>query len=215
MRKFILFDLDGTLTDPAEGITKSVAYALSAYGIEVTDRSTLNCFIGPPLAESFSVYFGFSETDAKAAVDKYREYFSVTGLFENEVYRGIPEMLSSLREAGHILAVATSKPTVFSDRILERFDLMQYFDYALGSELDGRRINKADVIRECMAHLGATPENTLMVGDRKHDIIGAKNCGIPAIGVLYGYGDEAELAGAGATALAVRPADIPELIRGL
>lgn len=215
MRKSILFDLDGTLTDPAEGITKSVAYALSAYGIEVADRSTLNCFIGPPLAESFSVYFDFSDTNAKAAVDKYREYFSVTGLFENEVYPGIPEMLSDLRDAGHVLAVATSKPTVFSDRILERFDLMKYFDYTLGSELDGRRVNKAEVIEEVMTHLGAAPEDTLMIGDRKHDILGAKSCGIPAIGVLYGYGDEAELTSAGAAVLAACTADIPALIRRL
>ena len=208
MRKFILFDLDGTLTDPAEGITKSVAYALSAYGIEVSDRSTLNCFIGPPLAESFSVYFGFSETDAKAAVDKYREYFSVTGLFENEVYDGIPEMLTALRNAGHVLAVATSKPTVFSDRILERFDLMKHFDYTLGSELDGRRVNKAEVIAEVMAHLGATPEDTLMIGDRKHDIIGAHKNNISAIGVLYGYGDRAEHEAYGADFILPTVADL-------
>lgn len=215
MRKHILFDLDGTLTDPGVGITSSVAYALEAFGIHVEDLSSLNCFIGPPLWESFRVYYGLSESDAHLAVEKYRERFSTVGLFENELYEGVPQMLARLRDAGCVLAVATSKPTVFASRILDHFSLSPYFNYALGSELDGRRVDKAEVVAEVMAQLGATAADTLMVGDRKHDVLGAASCGIPALGVLYGYGDEQELTLAGAAALVSHPADIPDCIRRL
>ena len=198
MADLILFDLDGTLTDPYEGITKSVAYALRRFGIDVADRRTLRPFIGPPLAESFSKYYGLSEKEAKTAVDVYREYFSVTGIFENEVYPGIPEMLEALRSAGKTVALATSKPTVYAARILEHFSLDRYFDLCIGSELDGRRVDKAEVVRDVIAALCADRSSAVMVGDRLHDVIGAKKNGLAAVGVTYGYGSRAELSDAGA-----------------
>lgn len=187
--KYILFDLDGTLTDPKEGITKSVAYALDAYGIHVEDLDSLCKFIGPPLKESFMVYYGMDDAQGEEAVAKYRERFSVTGLFENKVYEGIREMLECLKEEGKTLIVATSKPAVFSERILEHFDLMKYFTFLSGSELDGTRVDKAEVIAYALEKNGITDlSNVVMVGDREHDIIGANKNGIDSVGVLYGYG---------------------------
>lgn len=187
--KYILFDLDGTLTDPKEGITKSVAYALDAYGIYVEDLDSLCKFIGPPLKESFMVYYGMDDAQGEEAVAKYRERFSVTGLFENKVYEGIREMLECLKEEGKTLIVATSKPAVFSERILEHFDLMKYFTFLSGSELDGTRVDKAEVIAYALEKNGITDlSNVVMVGDREHDIIGANKNGIDSVAVLYGYG---------------------------
>lgn len=187
--KYILFDLDGTLTDPKEGITKSVAYALDAYGIYVEDLDSLCKFIGPPLKESFMVYYGMDDAQGEEAVAKYRERFSVTGLFENKVYEGIREMLECLKEEGKTLIVATSKPAVFSERILEHFDLMKYFIFLSGSELDGTRVDKAEVIAYALEKNGITDlSNVVMVGDREHDIIGANKNGIDSVAVLYGYG---------------------------
>ncbi len=205
----LLFDLDGTLTDPQEGITKSVAHALRYYGIEVPDRSVLNPFIGPPLAESFCRFYGFSEPQAVEAVEHYREYFSVKGLYENRVYPGIPETLRALQSRGHRLFVATSKPTVFSEQILTHFGLRPYFLYVAGSELDGRRVHKADVIRHCMAENGL--KDAVMIGDRCYDIEGAAQCGLAAVGVTYGYGSEAELRAAGAAHLVARPEELLSL----
>ena len=194
----ILFDLDGTLTDPFEGITKSVQYALHHFGIEEADLHALAPYIGPPLKESFMVRHGLTDEQATEALATYRVRFSDVGMFENRVYDGIPDLLESLRAAGHRLAVATSKPTVFSVKILEHFGLAPYFEEIVGSELDGRRVEKADVIAEAMARLGVTPADCCMVGDRRFDIEGAHQNGIPAIGVTYGYaeGDELETAGA-------------------
>lgn len=195
----IFFDLDGTLTDPFEGITRSVQISLRHFGIEVENRDELKCFIGPPLWESYMKYFGLSKEEAEVAVSKYREYFSVTGLFENEVYEGVHEMLSELKKAGLRLAVATSKPAVFSKRILDRFELSPYFDFLSGSKLNGERVNKADVIKYAMENLSLTdPSKILMIGDRHHDINGAKLCGVDSCGVLWGYGDRAEHEAAGA-----------------
>ena len=146
MYNTILFDLDGTLTDPAEGITNSVVYALKHWNIEIADKSSLNCFIGPPLYESFSKYFNFSENEAQKAVEVYREYFSVKGLYENKVYDGIEEVLFLLKSAGKKLAVATSKPEHFAVKILKHFSLEKYFDVIAGATMDGTRINKDDVI---------------------------------------------------------------------
>ncbi len=194
MYQTILFDLDGTLTNPAEGITKSVQYALGSFGISVSDRTQLYAFIGPPLTESFSQYYGFSQEQAEAAVAKYRERFSAVGLYENIVYDGIIECLTDLKRAGKVLAVATSKPEVFTQKILQHFDLAQYFDVVTGSELSGERTRKTDVILETLHRLGRTSlDNVVMVGDRKHDIIGAKNCGISSIGVRYGFAPAGEL----------------------
>lgn len=197
--KYILFDLDGTLTDPAEGITNSVAYALERYGIEVKDKSELNCFIGPPLTESFEKFFNFTADDAKDAVEVYREYFSVKGIFENEVYDGIPEMLARLKAEGKTVVMATSKPEVFAKKIAEHFGFLKYFDYIAGSTLDGSRVAKHDVIEYALKSLDITErDECVMIGDRLHDINGAKLSGMKSIGVLYGYGSREELEATGA-----------------
>lgn len=191
--KEIFFDLDGTLTDPFEGITKSVQRSLAYFNIEVKDRNELKCFIGPPLWESYMKYYSLSKEEAEEAVVRYREYFSVTGLYENQVYEGIPELLERLKTVGLRLTVATSKPWIFSEKILEKFELSKYFTFLSGSELDGTRVNKADVIEYAIEKLGIKDRSSiLMIGDRKHDIIGAHRCGIKAAGVLWGYGDRAE-----------------------
>lgn len=198
-KKYMLFDLDGTLTDPQEGITNSVAYALEQYGIHVEDRSSLNKFIGPPLKDSFMEYYGFAEDRAEEAVWKYREYFNEDGIFENKVYPGIPQMLQRLNDQGKILIVATSKPTVYAKRILERFELSQYFADVQGSEMDGRRTKKEEVISYALEQNQITDNaQAVMIGDREHDIIGAKKCGLDSIGVLFGYGSREELEGCGA-----------------
>lgn len=197
--KYILFDLDGTLTDPFEGITRSVQISLEHFGIKVTDRNELKVFIGPPLWESYMKYFGLSKEDADTAVVKYREYFSVKGLFENEVYGGIHEFLAELKAKGLKLAVATSKPAVFSQKILDKFELSQYFEFLSGSELSGERVKKADVIEYAIENMHITDRNAvLMIGDRHHDIDGAKACNVDSCGILWGYGDrnEHEMAGA-------------------
>lgn len=189
----ILFDLDGTLTDPKVGITRSVQYALRKFGINVEDTDTLCCFIGPPLKESFMKYYGLSDTDGELAVEYYREYYRPTGIFENGVYEGVPELLRDLRQAGKQIALATSKPTVFARQILVHYDIMQYFDVVIGSELDGRRVKKAEVVACALEECGCATENAVMVGDRHHDIVGGRENGLVTIGVLYGYGDRAEL----------------------
>lgn len=196
--KNLLFDLDGTLTDPMEGITKSVQYALKKQGIIEEDLWNLTKFIGPPLMDSFQKYYGFSEEEAKQAVVDYREYFSPTGKFENKVYEGIPTMLAALKEQGFTLALATSKPEVFALDILEHFELKQYFDFVGGALLDGRT-DKAEVISYVLTSIEAKKEETVMIGDREHDLIGAAKNGLFSVGVLYGYGDreEHEKAGAG------------------
>ena len=189
----IFFDLDGTLTDPFEGITKSVQRSLRYFNIDVLDRSELKCFIGPPLWESYMKYYGLSKDDADEAVKRYREYFSVTGLYENKVYEGIHGLLRELKDQGLRLTVATSKPAVFSRKILDKFNLAEYFDFLSGSELDGTRVDKAEVIEYAIQNLGITDRSSiLMIGDRMHDINGAHKCGVKACGVLWGYGDRAE-----------------------
>ena len=197
--KYVLFDLDGTLTDPKIGITKSVAYALESYGIHVEDLDTLCKFIGPPLKDSFMNYYGFSEEKAVEAVEKYREYFKPYGVYENKVYDGVDKLLSELVNCGKKVVLATSKPTVFAKVILEHFDLMKYFTCVMGSELDGSRVKKAEVVEEALRQTGVTDlSEAVMIGDREHDIIGAKTNGLDCIGVLYGYGDRAEHEAAGA-----------------
>ena len=148
--KTVLFDLDGTLTDPGEGITKSVQYALKKFGVEVADRTALYPFIGPPLDASFQKYYGFSPEKAQKAIEYYREYFKPTGIFENVVYDGVPEMLDSLKNAGLALAIATSKPEPFAVQIAEHFGLSKYFCHIVGSNLDGTRVKKAEVIHHAL-----------------------------------------------------------------
>ena len=198
--QYLLFDLDGTLTDPGEGITNSVAYALERFGVQVADKSTLYPFIGPPLIESFMRFFSFSRADADRAVAYYREYFSETGIFENRPYDGIHETLENLCKVGKRLFLATSKPEIYAKRIVEHFALAPYFDYVAGASLDEKRSEKWDVIRYALDTCPQiVPDHAVMIGDRKHDILGAKKTGLNSIGVLWGYGSADELSDEGAT----------------
>lgn len=198
-KKYILFDLDGTLTDSMEGITKSVQYALKKFNIEVNDLNNLCKFIGPPLNESFMEFYNFSEEDAAKGVNFYREYFANNGIFENKPYENIDKLLKQLKAAGKILILATSKPEPYALRIMDHFSLSQYFDFIAGSTLDGSRSKKSDVISFVLKENNITDlKKVIMIGDRKHDILGAKANNIKSIGVLYGYGDYDELLAAGA-----------------
>ncbi len=198
-RSIILFDLDGTLTDPGEGITNSVAYALRKLGQTPPPRAALEAYIGPPLVDSFEHLAGLDRPTAQLAVKYYREYFADTGIFQNELYPGVPQMLQRLREAGATLCLATSKPTVFALKILEHFGIAEYFHKAVGSELDGGRVKKGDVIDYALELLQVTDKTrVVMVGDREHDTIGAAACGVFSVGVTYGYGTRTELANSGA-----------------
>lgn len=213
MYDVILFDLDGTLTDPGIGITNSVSYALEKYGIQVSDRTELYKFIGPPLSESFEVFYGFSPEQAKQAVEYYREYYRDKGIFENLVYDGMEELLKKLKNAGKTLLVATSKPEVFARQILEHFSLAGYFTYIAGSNLDGSRTKKSEVIEYALTSCGIEKKDTaLMVGDREHDVIGAKQAGIDVTGVLFGYGSREELEAAEATYIAETVAELEKLL---
>ncbi len=197
MKEYLLFDLDGTLTDPKLGITTCVQYALQSFGIEEPDLDKLEPFIGPPLKDSFMEFYGFDEEKAEAAVEKYRERFKDVGLYENAIYDGIENMLYNLKVNGMHLAVASSKPTVFVERILEHFNIKQYFEVIVGSELDGRRVNKDEVVQEALSRLfkgkAIEKDKVYMIGDRKFDVEGAKAQGVESVGVSYGYGSLAEL----------------------
>ena len=199
----IFFDLDGTLTDPGLGITNAVMYSLEKYGLPLPERESLYKFIGPPLTWSYQTYFGFSEEKSVEAVKFYREHYSVTGLFENEVYPGVPEMLEKLRTAGKTLCVATSKPEKFAVQILEHFGLEGFFHHICGAAFDESRGTKHEVIEYAISRCGSPDRSRIvMVGDREHDILGGKQSGLATIGVLYGYGDRAEHEAAGADAIA-------------
>jgi phosphoglycolate phosphatase len=209
-----VFDLDGTLTDPKTGITKSYQYALSAFGIH-EELENLVQFIGPPLRETFSKTYGFSPDDTEKAVAKFREYFSKTGILENTVYPGIPELLQALTDKGKVLAVATNKVAVYSRRILEHFGLAQFFSAVSGDEMDGSLTThgKREIIR--LALDAPDPERqkaAVMIGDRKHDILGARDVGIDSIGVTWGYGSRAELEEAGATRIAESPDELLKML---
>ena len=212
MYDILLFDLDGTLTDPAEGITNSVMHALRKWGIEPPDRRELYSFIGPPLVDSFMKYYGFSREDAERSVVYYREYFSTKGLFENSVYEDAHSTLSELKKTGKKLLVATSKPEIFAKQILEHFELDKYFDLIVGATMDSSRVKKGDVIAYALKEFGVEDRSLrLMIGDREHDILGAKENGIASLGVLCGYGDRAELSSAGADYIVERLGDILSL----
>ena len=208
----ILFDLDGTLTDPFEGITNSVLYALKKCGIEEHDRGKLVSFIGPPLYASFSQYYGMTGEEARRAVAFYREYYAERGIFENKVIEGIPGLLSALKARGYRLFVATSKPELFAERIIERFSLAPYISRVFGASLDETRTEKGEVIAYALHEGGIAKESALMVGDRKHDILGAKENGIRSMGVLFGFGSRGELTAAGADVIAQTPADVLHII---
>ncbi|WP_166304439.1 HAD family hydrolase [Bradyrhizobium sp. 2S1] len=200
----IFFDLDGTLTDPKPGITGSIQYALGKLGRPVPSQDELTWCIGPPLRASFALLLGGEEL-ADRAVELYRERFGDVGLFENSVYPDIAEVLAELREWPGRMYVATSKPHVFATRIVAHFGLNGYFDHVFGSELDGTRVNKVDLLAYALEQTGADPEKAVMIGDRSHDVIGARRNGIRAVGVTYGYGTPEELLEAGASQLCASP----------
>ena len=209
----ILFDLDGTLTDPGEGITNSVAYALKKYDIEVSDRSELYKFIGPPLKDSFMKYYGFSEEKAVEAIAYYREYFRDRGIFENRVYEGVTDILETLYSKGKRIVLAKSKPEEFAVRILEHFELKKYFTVVAGASMDSSRSKKGDVIAYAISLCSDfDKDSAIMIGDREHDIIGAKENNLKSIGVLYGYGDENELQTAGADYIVSTTEDVLRLV---
>ena len=211
--QYVLFDLDGTLTDSMLGITNCAMYALDKFGIHPQSREELLPYIGPPLIYSFATFHGLSPEQADQAVSYYRERFSVIGWQENEVYEGIPELLRELKEKGLSLIVASSKPEVYTCRILEHFGLARYFDFVAGSTLDGQRDAKAEVIAHIQQNSPEiTRENAVMVGDRKFDVAGAHERDLPVIGVLYGYGDRDEMELAGADFIADDLAELKRLL---
>lgn len=219
MREYILFDLDGTLTDPKEGITKSVQYALKHYGIEEPDLDKLCPFIGPPLSDSFRRFYGFSTEQAKEAIQVYREYYGSRGWKENLEIPGTKQMLEHLKAAGKCLLVATSKPEYFARKVLDYFELTSYFRWIGGADLEETRVRKADVIRYILetSGIGMDPETlkrAVMVGDREHDVLGAREVGMDCIGVLYGYGSCQELKESGALAVVRTPQELEELLLG-
>ncbi|QOR68205.1 HAD family hydrolase [Cytobacillus suaedae] len=211
--KVLLFDLDGTLSDPAEGITKSVQYALEKLGIVESNLENLQTFIGPPLQVSFSERYGFDEVTIKKAIEFYRERFKERGMYENKLYPNVPNLLKSLREQDFTLVVATSKPTIFAKQILEYFKIEHYFDLVVGSNLDGTRSAKADIIQYILNHYNEyCLDDFVMIGDREHDLIGANQTGIDSIGVTYGYGSLNELRQAQATYIVDSVSEIKDVL---
>lgn len=207
--RYILFDLDGTVTDPGIGITNSVMYALRKFGIEENDRTKLYKFIGPPLAESFQEFYGFSKEEARRGIELYREYYADRGIFENRLYDQMDDTLKRLKELGKTVILATSKPEKFAVEILEHFQIRKYFDFAAGATMDETRVKKEDIIAYALASCCITDrEHALMVGDRRHDIEGARVNSLDSLGVLYGYGSRQELETAGADYLAESVTDV-------
>ena len=214
--QYLLFDLDGTITDPKVGITTCVQYALEHFGIHEPDNDKLEPFIGPPLQDSFEQFYHMDAETAKQAVAKYRERFQTVGLYENEIYDGMADLLKTLKEGGCRLAVASSKPTVFVKKILEHFDVVQYFDVVVGSELDGSRAKKEEVVQEALRQLDPKGQvssgQIVMIGDRYFDVQGAKAHHLDSIGVAYGYAAEGELQQAGATFVVDTVQQLKELL---
>lgn len=210
----VLFDLDGTLTDPFEGITRSIQYALEKMGAEAPETSALRWCIGPPLWESFRALLGIEDkSELDRAVAFYRERYTVTGLFENNLIGGIPELLADLTGAGLRLHVCTSKPHAYAGRIVEHFGLMRFFGKVYGAELDGTRSAKAELIAHVLAEEGIASSATAMIGDRKHDLIGANANGVTGIGVLWGYGSREELEAEKPLLIAESPAEISAILK--
>ena len=200
----VYFDLDGTLTDPKPGITRSIQYALTRLDLAAPPEDELTWCIGPPLRASLMKLLGTDDL-ADRALLLYRERFADIGLFENDVYPGIEDTLSAFAGSGRRLFVATSKPGVYAERIIDHFKLRVYFERVFGSELDGTRADKTDLLGYALRSAGVDPATAMMIGDRSHDMVGARNNGMTALGVLYGYGSEAELLGAGAHHVCATP----------
>ena len=212
MFDYLFFDLDGTLTDPAPGITNSFKHALKSFGMEIPPYETLCSFIGPPLVETFKTQLGFSDEKAAQGVVYYREYFAQKGLLENSVYAGVPELLATLKQAGKTLVVATSKPEEFSIRIIEHFGLAPFFENVCGSLMNEDRSKKDEVIAYAIERNHITDKSKiLMIGDRMHDILGAKKYGIKSCGVLFGYGSREELETAGADFIVTDVAELKSI----
>lgn len=214
MYETILFDLDGTLTDPGMGITNSVMYALKEMGYAVPERKELYKFIGPPLHDSFSQFYGMSEEEAVEAVRQYRVYYRDKGIFENDVYEGVPEMLQALAEAGKHLVLATSKPEEFAKIIMAHYALDKWVKDIAGATMDKARGTKGKVIAYALDSFGIDSATAVMVGDREHDIIGGRENGLPGIGVTFGYGSREELLQSGAVAVADSPYELTKLLLG-
>ena len=213
----ILFDLDGTLTDPKVGITTCCQYGLRAVGVDVPDLKELEQFIGPPLLPAFQEVYGLDEEQALKAIDKFRERFQSVGLYENELLPGVPQMLRTLKEHGKILATASSKPEVFVKQILQHFDIDSWFDEIVGSTMDEKHAGKAEVIGEALRRLGcadADRDSILMVGDRMHDVEGAVALNIRTVGVTFGYGSRSELEQAGAWRIADTMEELTDILLG-
>lgn len=215
-KEYIFFDLDGTLTDPALGITNSLMYALAKFNMHIESREELYKFIGPPLVDMMMQEYDFSKEKAQQGLAYYREYFSVKGLFENEVYVGIPELLGDLQASGYKLVLATSKPEKFAKQILEHFDLAKYFHFIGGSDMAESRATKEAVIEYDLAALGnPDPQRCIMVGDRKYDVIGAREYGIDCVGVLFGYGSREELEETNAAYIVETVAELDTMLKNL
>ena len=210
MNKTIFFDLDGTLTDPMLGITGSIQFALEKLGAEIPDAKDLLWCIGPPLLENFQTLVGHDQ--APAAVVHYRERFSSAGLYENTPYSGIHDALAAIQSAGVRLFVASSKPHIYVREILENFELIHYFSDVFGSELNGIRTDKTELLRYALSKARVEASDATMVGDRRHDIVGALDNGVSAVGVLYGYGSSEELRQAGANRFANAPSELASLL---
>ena len=214
MFEYIFFDLDGTLTDSEPGIVNAALYTLEKYNISVNEKEELRKFIGPPLQDSFSTDYGFNEEEVEEAIATFREYYAEKGIFENEVYPGIKEVLVELKNRGKKLAVATSKPEVFTVRILEHFDLLKYFDYVGAATLDDSKIKKGEIIKEALDTLNITDlTKVVMVGDRKHDIKGASVNGISSVGVMWGYGSIEEFEKHNATYIINEVEELLEILK--
>lgn len=211
--RYLLFDLDGTLTDSKPGIMNCFRYTADVMGVSMPDKP--ECLLGPPLDLSFVKFFGLDKARAEIAVKTYRDRYGREGLFENSVYEGIPEMLSQLRASGFKLGVATCKAQVFAVRILEKFGLAQYFDCIGGAGIDGSRTSKSEVISYVLEGMGNPDKSlALMIGDRDNDVAGAREAGIKCMGVLWGYGSQEELAGAGADYIAQTPQMLTDMLIG-
>ena len=201
MKNNLIFDLDGTLTESGTGIKNSVRYTLEHYGLPMEDDASLTRYVGPPLVNSFQEYMGFTEQEAMEAIMVYRSYFTTKGMFENRVYDGVREMLTALQKAGKRMFIATGKPTVYSCRILEHFGLAEYFETVCGIDLNEVATEKDELINEVLDFAHLRPEECVMIGDRKFDMIGANKVGVASIGVTYGYGSHEELQTAGASVI--------------
>ena len=209
----VFFDLDGTLVDSGEGVRNSVVYALNKFGIEVENKDSLSCFIGPPLTVSFKTFYGFDDEKADTGVAFYREYYKEKGIFEGYVYEGIEECLKRLKDAGKKIMVATSKPEVFAKMVLEKFGIAKYFDFIAGATIDEKtRSNKIEIMQYAFDSCGVLPKDVIMVGDRLFDIEGAKHFGMECIAVLYGYGSREEFEQYGAEYIVSTPSDVADII---